>query len=31
MATLTTYFNDIVATRLVTEESMDLVNNAKDH
>jgi hypothetical protein len=30
LATLTTYFNDMVATRLVTEESMDLVNNAKD-
>lgn len=30
LATLTTYFNDMVATRLVTEESMDLVNNAKN-
>jgi hypothetical protein len=29
LATLTTYFNDIVATRLVTEKSMDLVNNAQ--
>jgi hypothetical protein len=29
LATLTTYFNDMVATRLVTEESMDLVNNAQ--
>jgi hypothetical protein len=30
LATLTTYFNDMVATRLVTEESMDLVNNAEN-
>lgn len=29
LATLTTYFNDMVATRLVTQASMDLVNNAK--
>jgi hypothetical protein len=29
LATLTTYFNDMVATRLVTEESMDLVNDAQ--
>jgi len=30
LSTLTTYFNDMVATRLVTEESMDLVNNAEN-
>ncbi len=30
LATLTDYFNDMVATRLVTEESMDLVNNAEN-
>jgi predicted protein tyrosine phosphatase len=29
LATLTTYFNDIVATRLVTQASMDKVNNAQ--
>jgi predicted Zn-dependent protease len=29
LLTLTIYFNDMVATRLVTEESMDLVNDAK--
>lgn len=29
LSTLTRYFNDMVATRLVTEESMDLVNNAE--
>lgn len=29
LSTLTKYFNDMVATRLVTEESMDLVNNAE--
>lgn len=30
LPTLTTYFNDMVATRLVTEASMDLVNNAEN-